>query len=379
MAGPVVAVYRRSLLPASETFIRNQALALRRYTAVFAGELQVPGLDLPADRVLVGAPGPRWRRAARRRLLGTDPAQRLADACRARGVELVHAHFGSDGVAGLELARRLGVPLIITFHGFDATVSDEAMLAAGSGLDEYARRRPELFEHAALLIAVSRFVADRLVGLGAPPERVRVHHIGVPVEPAPPALEREPVVLFVGRHIEKKGLGDLVEAMARVRRTAPHTRLVVIGDGPLRGRWEARARALLGDPEFTGWLPPDAVRDHLRRARVLCVPSRTAANGDAEGLPMVIPEAGVHGLAAVGTRHSGIPEALDEGRAGLLVEEGDVDALATALSALLTDDALWRRLSAAARDNAVRRFDLARQSAELERLYDEALNRGAPG
>ena len=96
---------------------------------------------------------------------------------------------------------------------------------------------------------------------------------------------------------------------------------------------------------------------------MLCVPSRRAANGDAEGLPTVIPEAGAQGLPVVGTRHSGIPEAIGDESGGLLVDEGDVEGLARALTAVLTDDELWRRLSAGARDNVARHFDPRRQAA----------------
>ena len=110
-------------------------------------------------------------------------------------------------------------------------------------------------------------------------------------------------------------------------------------------------------------------------ARVLCVPSRRAANGDAEGLPTVIPEAGAHGLPTVGTRHSGIPEAIGGDAGGLLADEGDVDGIAAALIAVLTDDDLWRRLSAGARDNVARNFDPQRQAEELEAIYDEVLGR----
>jgi len=108
---------------------------------------------------------------------------------------------------------------------------------------------------------------------------------------------------------------------------------------------------------------------------VLCVPSRRAANGDAEGLPTVLPEAGAQGLPVVGTRHSGIPEGVGEEARARLVDEGDVDGLARELIAVLTDDELQRRLSAEARAHVERDFDPARQAEELEQIYDEVLGR----
>ena len=197
---------------------------------------------------------------------------------------------------------------------------------------------------------------------------------GAPREDVP----REPVVLFVGRHVEKKGLGDLLDAMARVRAAVPTARLLVVGDGPLRGELEEQARRLALDAEFAGWLAPDEVASRLREVRVLCVPSRRAANGDAEGLPTVIPEAAAQGLPVVGTRHSGIPEGIAEDCSGLLADEGDAEGLARQLTAVLTDDDLWRRLSAGALEHVAQHFDPQRQVDELEAIYDEAITAGAP-
>jgi glycosyltransferase involved in cell wall biosynthesis len=364
---PVVAVYRSLLLPRSETFIRAEALALERYTPLFVGEWAVEdGLALPAGSALVGP-----QNALLRRVPGYR-ARALTRGCRARDVALVHAHFGTDSLLALDVAGRLGVPLVVTYHGFDAALSDAAM-AAGPHR-RYLRRRAELFRDAAAIVAVSGFIAGEVARQGAPEAKLHVHHVGVPLGPPRGEEAPAPLVLFVGRHIEKKGLSDLIAAMRQVQAEAPAARLLVAGDGPLRPGLEAEARRLELNATFAGWLDPDEVARHVRAARVLCVPSRRAANGDAEGLPTVIPEAGAQGLPVVGTRHSGIPEAIGEdGTAGLLVDEGDVDGLARALTAVCTDDALWRRLSAGARDNAARRFDPRRQAQELEAIYDEAL------
>ena len=327
--------------------------------------------------MVVGTPGGRWQRALRHRLPGHDPQARLARACRDRGVVLMHGHFGTDSVPALDLAERLGLPLVVSFHGFDASMTDDALRAIPD-YAPYLRRREEMFARAARIVAVSQFLADELARRGAPREKLRVHHVGVAPGAPREDVPREPVVLFVGRHVEKKGLGDLLDAMARVRAAVPAARLLVVGDGPLRGELEERARRLALDAEFAGWLAPEEVARRLREVRVLCVPSRRAANGDAEGLPTVIPEAAAQGLPVVGTRHSGIPDGIAEDRSGLLADEGDAEGLARQLTAVLTDDELWRRLSAGAREHVAQHFDPQRQVAELEAIYDEAVTAGAP-
>jgi glycosyltransferase involved in cell wall biosynthesis len=109
----------------------------------------------------------------------------------------------------------------------------------------------------------------------------------------------------------------------------------------------------------------------MLRARVLCVPSRRAPDGDAEGLGQVVLEAAAVGTPTVGYRHGGIPEAVRDGVTGLLAAEGDVAGLRAALARALDDDALWAQLSAAARRHVETEFDLGRQTARLEALYDE--------
>jgi glycosyltransferase involved in cell wall biosynthesis len=105
----------------------------------------------------------------------------------------------------------------------------------------------------------------------------------------------------------------------------------------------------------------------MRRASVLAAPSLTAADGDAEGLPNAVVEAAASGLPVVATRHSGIPEAVDDGTTGFLVPEADAGALSAGLRVAL---GAGPALGQAARALAERKFDRARLGARLEQLYD---------
>ena len=108
----------------------------------------------------------------------------------------------------------------------------------------------------------------------------------------------------------------------------------------------------------------------MQRASLLAAPSLTARNGDAEGLPTVIVEAAASSLPVVGTRHSGIPEAVVDGQTGFLVPEGDPEALAERIALLLGSAQLRERMDRPARAMAEAKFDLRRQTARLEALYD---------
>jgi colanic acid/amylovoran biosynthesis glycosyltransferase len=369
---PVVAVYRSLLLWTTETYIRSQAEAMGRYQSQYVGLERVAGLDLPEDRVIVLNRGGRLGRARQAvfEWFGVSPS--LVAALRGLRPVLVHAHLGSDGAMALPLARRLRLPLVVTFHGFDATASDEAVRRRGRRYQAFLRRRDAMKREGRLFIAVSEFIRGKLLERGWPEERVVVHYIGVDTERfrADPGVPREPVVLFVGRLIETKGVTHLIAAMREVQTGVPEAELVVVGGGPLRGDLERQARESGVRARFLREIAPADVRAWMNRARVVCMPSVTASDSTVEAMPIVALEAQAMGVPVVGSRSGGIPEAVVDGETGLLGPEGDRAALAAHLEALLTDAALWQRLSTAAVARVRERFDLHRQTARLEDLYD---------
>ena len=276
----------------------------------------------------------------------------------------------------LPLARALGVPLITHLRGYDVTRSRAALIGSGRPTwIRYALGRGRLMREGDLFLAVSDALRDRAVALGYPAERTLTHYNGVDLDRFQPGgAPREPgLVLHVGRLVEKKGTRLLIEALAG----RGGARLVVIGEGPLRRALERQARAAGVDARFLGALPADEVAAWMRRAALLAAPSLTAGDGDAEGLPNVVVEAAASGLPVVATIHSGIPEAVADGKTGFLVPEGDPGALAERLAILLGSADLRREMALAARRLAEERFDRARLTARLEAIYDRVAGLGA--
>src|ERR1700722_12708493 len=159
--------------------------------------------------------------------------------------------------------------------------------------------------------------------------------------------------------------------MQLVQRAHPQCELTIIGDGPLRPSLEELAKELNGRCQFRGIQPAAIIREALRSARVFCVPSVRAANGDSEGLGIVFAEAQAMGVPVVSTAHGGIPEVVEDRLTGLLVPERDYEALADALSLLLDDEDLWQRLHRGAQQRVEQYFDLKTQTALLEKTYNE--------
>jgi glycosyltransferase involved in cell wall biosynthesis len=359
----VVVVWRSCLLPGSETFVRHQGDALPTWRAVHLGAVRV---DSPLSRdtdVLLCPDTPRGRRDwLRLRLTGELP--RLHRMLARLRPDVVHAHFGGDGWLVSRTATRLGIPLVITLHGRDVTRQPSTPGWRGA---RHRRHLRTAFDRAAVILAVSGPIRDRALELGADPAKVRVHHTGVPVPAEPPTVPKNWDVVFVGRFVEKKGGDDLVEAVSLLDDLRP--RVLLIGTGPLHSRVRAQAERSGVDATFAGALPPDEVMRHIAGSRVLAAPSRTAADGDTEGLPTTILEAASLGVPVVSTYHSGIPEAVTHEVNGLLGPEADAPALAANLRRLLTDTPLRHRLGDQAHRHAATHFDLHRQTRTLESLY----------
>jgi colanic acid/amylovoran biosynthesis glycosyltransferase len=358
---PIAAIFRTPVFNPSERFIADQAAALTRWRPLVVGLERKQGAGpaiLPEsafERALFALAG-----------RGGSIERRL----RAAGPKLIHAHFATDGLRALPLARALGVPLITSLRGYDVTRSDAALLRSGRfSWIRYALGKGRLQREGALFLAVSEALRRQAIARGFPEARTLTHYNGVDLDRfRPGGAPREPgLILHVGRLVEKKGTKVLLAALADL----PDARLVVIGDGPLRARLERRAGP---QAQFLGALPSEEVAGWMRRASVLAAPSLTAADGDAEGLPNVVVEAAASGLPVVATDHSGIPEAVEDGKTGFLVPERDATALAGGLAAAL---GVGPAMGSAARRLAEQRFDRVRLSARLERLYDEVAGRSA--
>jgi glycosyltransferase involved in cell wall biosynthesis len=155
----------------------------------------------------------------------------------------------------------------------------------------------------------------------------------------------------------------------------PAVTVTVVGDGPLRAALEARAGELAIPVHFVESLSQQELARLMARATLLCAPSKVTGSGQREAFGLVLAEAQAAGLPVVAYRSGGTGEALTHGVGGLLVDEGDVAALATAVTALLSDPAQRETFGAAGRDDARRRFDLGTQSRQLGELYRSVIPR----
>jgi glycosyltransferase involved in cell wall biosynthesis len=271
----------------------------------------------------------RYGRALRRLIADRRPA-------------VVHAHLYASAAAAAQATRDLPVPLLVTEH----------TEAPWRGRRARAVSR-EVYRRADRVVAVSSAIGTLLVEeYDVPGERVDVV---LPATTAPVAHRRmvteprAPVLGVVGRLVPEKGVDVFLQAAALVLAVVPQARVVVVGDGPLRGDLERRAAALgLADSvAFTGFRA-DAPQ-LIAGLDLLVVPSRS------DGSPLVVCEAMAAGIPVVASRVGGLPDLVADGRTGLLVQPGQAEDLARAMVALLLDPAAAEELGARARQVAATR------------------------
>ena len=375
LINPAVVIFNSLLLPPSQTFIRDPAEKLQQFTAYYVGSRRVSGLDLPPERTLVVNQENFIGKIEEQLFKLTSFAPILYQQVQQLNPVLIHAQFGLSGALILPWARSLRIPLIVHYRGADATIDEESSRYTSLNHWLYFQRKEELKRETRLFITVSKFIKNKLVEQGFPPEKIISHYHGVDLDlfRPEPEIKRQPIVLFVGRFAEKKGCEYLIQAMAKVQSELPDVELVMIGDGPLKPKLEAQAAKLLSRYRFLGTQPPDIVRNWMNRAWLLAAPSVTASQGDSEGLPNVVLEAQAMSLPVVSTIHAGIPEAVIHGETGFLVPERDWESLAEYGLKLLQDNRLWQYFSLKGRNHMEENFDRSRQTQILEGIYESVL------
>ena len=369
---PVVAHFIQDYLRSTTNWIHGQIMANLEYEPVVLAKRLMNPEQFKVKKIVSLENLASISKAFNRlvfRLLGYYPL--YLKTCREMSVSIIHAHFGHIGFKALGLKRRLKIPLVTTFYGYD--------VSALGRVARYRRRFAKLFAEGELFLAEGPHLAACLEKLGCPAEKIRIFHLGVNIDQYRPAPRPEKAliqVLFAATLTDKKGWADALGAFQIVARKHANLRLRLIGNGEDEVKVERRLFELGIEKitSFTGYVPHVELLAEMQSADIFLQPSRTAQNGNTEGgAPVTLLDAQAMSLAICATTHADIPEVAPHGVSALLSPERDVQRLAENLARLVEDRALRIELGAKGRDRVETDYNWQLQGAKQAALYNSVL------
>ncbi|MCE7863192.1 MAG: glycosyltransferase [Bacteroidetes bacterium CHB5] len=289
----------------------------------------------------------------------------LAQKIKTYEPDVLHAQFGFSAVRILPVAKMLKIPLVVSFHGMDAS----HMLRKQS----YRNGLKKVFAYATTIVVCNPAMADVLPLTADQKRKIMWVPYGINLKqfnPQPRKVNEVLRILHVGRFIEKKGVPDLIRAFSKLKNQQT-IQLELVGTGPEEKLCKQLVREMRLEQRviFHGWKSSEEVKNLMQQADVFVLNSRVATNGDSEGLPVGILEAMSMALPVVSTKHAGIPHEVDHGVTGLLVEECDTEGLTAAISALLQDAPQRNAFGMAGRRKAESVFSMEQMHNTLYTVY----------
>jgi glycosyltransferase involved in cell wall biosynthesis len=294
--------------------------------------------------------------------------QALITSFKNNNIDIVFAEYGGTGERIVPVCKALGLPLIVHFHGFDASRKDQL---------ETHENYKGIFAYANYIVVVSRKMEQDLLNLGCPKNKIVYNVYG----PREEFAELKPVFLkeqfiAVGRFVDKKAPYYLIYAFVKILDKFPRAKLIMGGDGELLNTCKNMVSYLNLEASilFPGVISAQQFKDYLQESLAFVQHSITAENGDSEGTPLVVLEAGAAGLPVIATKHAGIPDVVSHGETGYLIEEHDVDGMANFMLDLLIDPSIAKKLGDNAKVNISKHFTMERHIVVLNKLIEKAVN-----
>ncbi len=371
-----ILVYKKAIFNISETFVYRQVLALTEKHKVY-----VAGYKINNNFPATGFTTIQLRKTLFKKeyhllnkLAGVFLLKKksliaflqLYRIIKQKKIAFIHAHYGTGGLEALKAARFTKTPLIVSFHGYDAS---SKMKNPG-----YVKRLPALFAYAAAIVVSSTHM---IKSLGLDRWKEKVHFVPYGIDAgffkSPQKFENQNLILLhSGRVVEKKGVPDLIIVFSHLLRKHSNICLHIVGDGEELERCKLLVQDLSIPEEkikFHGAQTQQSVKAFMGKADIFILNSRTAADGNMEGLPNAVLEAMSMEKAVVSTFHAGIPDAITNGYNGYLVEENDNTALESAIEKLLLHGEERARVGKNARQTVLEKFTEAVMQKKLTELF----------
>jgi colanic acid/amylovoran biosynthesis glycosyltransferase len=284
-------------------------------------------------------------------------------------IDVVLAQYGPGGVAMLPVCKKYGIPLVVHFHGFDASEK--------STLKQYKDQYLQLFEYSKAVVAVSTAMKNNLISLGCPEEKI----IHITYGPNDIFFKNNPnfqsnTFFAIGRFVAKKAPYLTILAFNELLKECPAARLQIAGEGELLSTCYNMIKALRIEDkvELLGVITPEQAREKMANSLAFVQHSIVAANGDSEGTPLAILEAQAAALPVIGTYHAGIPEVVVDRETGYLVQETDIFGMKEAMKKVFCDRSLAKKLGFEGRNRIKRNFTMEMYINNLKNTLNESMN-----
>ena len=282
-------------------------------------------------------------------------------------IDVVLAEYGTAGSFITPICKNLDIPLLVHFHGFDASREDI--------LNTFKKGYQLMFSYATKIIVVSHAMKQALVGQGCPETKLLINTYG----PHSGYLNIKPnlesnYIISVGRHTYKKAPYLTILAFQKVLERHPNLKLKMIGDGELFdvSKNLVKSLGLENDIILLGGLERKEIIKHLQSSFLFVQHSLVALNGDSEGTPVGIIEAMAAGLPVVSTRHAGIPDVVIENKTGLLVDENNIEEMASYMLKLVENRDLAESMGQKGKIRIENYFTLDKHLQTINQLISES-------
>src|SRR5690554_6240090 len=362
-----IAIFSPSKNPYSETFIQAHKNFLRGNIFYYYGGKH---LELEGHPPLASVNDLRLLRLIKKlfRKPGNFIMESIiANSFRKHKIDVILVEYGTHANWLLPFIKKSGLPLVVHFHGYDASI--KSVVEENGGYKE-------LFVYASKVIAVSRKMEAMLLEMGCPREKLVYNVYG----PQPEFVDVKPTFskkqfVAIGRFTDKKAPYYTILAFKMATANHPDAKLIMAGDGQLLNACKNLARHLgIADRvEFPEVITPERYRDLLSESWGFVQHSITADSGDMEGTPLAVLEASVAGVPVIATKHAGIPDVIVDGKTGLLCAEHDVAGMAENMIRVLDDVGYANELGAAGKRNIMENFSMERHIESLQNILKDAI------
>lgn len=362
-----IALFTPNQNPYSETFIQAHKKYLKGNVFYFYGRKGNIHLEFDSDFK------PRFKtlflklvqKLLKKPSYFTD-AHLIQRAFKSNKIDVILVEYGTHAHQLLPVLKKLKVPFVVHFHGYDASVKEV--------IEKHGNYK-EVFALASKIIVVSKVMTDKLILLGCPKEKLIYNVYGPQPEfhKVATAFSNKQFIA-IGRFTDKKAPYYTILAFATALKKHPDAQLIIAGQGVLFNMCINLVKYLNIEDKvmFPGIVTPEQYRSYLKESRAFIQHSITAENGNMEGTPLAVLEASAAGLPVISTKHAGIPDVIVDGRTGLLCAEHDVAAMAHHMDMLLSDVEKAKRMGAAGKEHIKQHFSLERHIKALQKTLEES-------